>query len=227
MNNLQKVAGVSAIFEALIYIVAFVYFGAFWAYPSDGTALEKMTYLAENQLGFSMIYFLMYAVFGVFLAVLVVGLYEKLESTNNLMVKVGSVFGVVWVVLVIASGMLANIGLSHAINLMDVSAEKAFELWRMILVLIESLGGGNELVGGLWVLLISLAALRAEEFPRGLNYLGLMVGIAGIATIFPDEAITEIFGISQIIWFVWLGIFMLGQSNTNKSIQPPTNSLAD
>ena len=227
MNNLQKVAGVSAIFEALIYIVAFVYFGAFWAYPSDGTALEKMTYLAENQLGFSMIYFLMYAVFGVFLAVLVVGLYEKLESTNNLMVKVGSVFGVVWVVLVIASGMLANIGLSHAINLMDVSAEKAFELWRMILVLIESLGGGNELVGGLWVLLISLAALRAEEFPRGLNYLGLMVGITGIATIFPDEAITEIFGISQIIWFVWLGIFMLGQSNTNKSIQPPTNSLAD
>ncbi len=227
MNNLQKVAGVSAIFEALIYIVAFVYFGAFWAYPSDGTALEKMTYLAENQLAFSMIYFLMYAVFGVFLAVLVVGLYEKLASTNNPMVKVGSVFGVVWVVLVIASGMLANIGLSHAINLMDVSAEKAFELWRMISVLIESLGGGNELVGGLWVLLISLAALKAEEFPRGLNYLGLMVGIAGIATIYPDEAITEIFGISQIIWFVWLGIFMLGQSNTNKSIQPPTNSLAD
>jgi len=217
MNNLQKVAGVSAIFEALIYIVAFVYFGAFWAYPSEGTASEKMAYLAENQFVFSMIYFLMYAVFGIFLAVLVVGLYEKLKLTNDPIVKVGSIFGVVWVVLVIASGMLANIGLSHAINLMDLSAEKAFDMWRIISVLIESLGGGNELVGGLWVLLISLAALKANEFPRGLNYLGLIVGVSGIATIYPDIVFTEIFGITQIIWFFWLGISMLGQSNVNAS----------
>jgi len=223
MNNLQKVAGVSAIFEALIYIVAFVYFGAFWAYPSEGTASDKMAYLAENQFVFSMIYFLMYAVFGIFLAVLVVGLYEKLKLTNDPILKVGSIFGVVWVVLVIASGMLANIGLSHAINLMDLSAEKAFDTWRMISVLIESLGGGNELVGGLWVLLISIAALKAKEFPQGLNYLGLIVGISGMATIYPDDVITEIFGITQIIWFIWLGISMLGQ----ESIQPTTNAPAD
>ncbi|WP_196140454.1 DUF4386 family protein [Aliikangiella sp. G2MR2-5] len=218
MKNLQKVVGVSAIFEALIYIAAFVFFGAFWAYPSAGTASDKMAYLAENQLAFSMIYFLMYVMFGVFLAVIVVGLYEKLKSTNNPIVKVGSVFGVVWVVLVIASGMLANIGLSHSINLMDLSAEKAFDMWRVISVLIESFGGGNELVGGLWVLLISLAALKAKEFSRGMNYLGLIVGASGIATIYPDEVLTEIFGVTQIIWFVWLGISMLGQSNANKSI---------
>ncbi len=227
MNNLQKVAGISAIIEALIYIVAFVYFGAFGAYPSEGTASEIMAYLAENQFVFSMIYFLMYVVFGIFLAVLVVGLYEKLKQTNDPIVKVGSVFGVVWVVLVIASGMLANIGLSHAINLMDLSSEKAFDMWRMISVLIESLGGGNELVGGLWVLLVSIAALKAEEFPRGLNYLGIIVGVSGIATIYPDEVFTEIFGVTQIIWFVWLGISMLGQSNAIKSIQPTTNASAD
>ncbi len=227
MNKLQKTAGVSAIFEALIYIVAFVYFGALGSYPSEGTALEKMTYLAENQLIFSMIYFLMYVVFGIFLAVLVVGLYEKLKRINDPIVKVGSVFGVVWVVLVIASGMLANIGLSHSISLMDLSSEKAFDMWRMISVLIESLGGGNELVGGLWVLLVSIAALKAEGFPRGLNYLGIIVGVSGIATIYPDEVFTEIFGITQIIWFVWLGISMLGQSNANKSIQPTANASAD
>ncbi|MGR5175338.1 hypothetical protein [Vibrio mediterranei] len=216
MSNLQKVAGISAIFEALIYIVAFVYFGAFWAYPSDGDASEKMAYLAENQFAFSMIYFLIYVVFGVLLTVLVVGLYEKLKSTNSPIVKVGSVFGVVWVVLVIASGMLANIGLSHAINLMDLSTEKAFDMWQMISVIIESLGGGNELVGGLWVLLISLAALKAKEFPQGLNYLGLIVGISGIATIYPAEVLTEIFGVTQILWFVWLGISMLSQSDARQ-----------
>ncbi|QSX31185.1 DUF4386 family protein [Shewanella cyperi] len=218
MNNLQKVAGVSAIFEALIYIISFVYFGAFWAYPSEGTASEKMAYLAENQFAFSMMYFLMYSMFGIFLAVLVIGLYEKLKSTNTPMIKVGSVFGIVWVVLVIASGMLANIGLSHAIKLMDLSSEKAFDMWQMISVLIESLGGGNELVGGLWVLLVSLAALKVEVFPRGLNYLGLIVGASGIATIYPDEIFTEIFGITQIIWFFWLGISMLSQSNANAKL---------
>lgn len=215
MKNLQRAAGVSAIIEALIYIIAFVYFGAFWAYPSEGAASEKMAYLAENQFVFSMIYFLMYVAFGVFLAVLVVGLYEKLKLTNTALIKVGSLFGAVWVVLVIASGMLANIGLSHAVNLMDLSAEKAFDMWRIILVIVESLGGGNELVGGLWVLLISAAALKAKKFSRGLNYLGLIVGVSGIATIYPQEAITEIFGITQIVWFVWLGVLMLKQVDAN------------
>lgn len=217
MNNLQKAAGVSAILEALIYVTAFVYFGAFWTYPFDGTASEKMAYLAENQFVFSAIYFLMYVLFGVLLAVLVVGLYEKLKLTNEPLVKMGSVFGVVWVVLVIASGMLANIGLSSAINLMASSPEKAFDMWHTISVLIESLGGGNELVGGLWVLLISIAALNAGEFSRGMNSVGIIVGISGIATIYPDEIFTEIFGLTQIVWFIWLGIAMLRQNYVNES----------
>jgi len=37
MKGLQKLAGISAISEGLIYIVAFVYFGAFWSYPVDGS----------------------------------------------------------------------------------------------------------------------------------------------------------------------------------------------
>ncbi|WP_038173757.1 DUF4386 family protein [Vibrio pacinii] len=216
MDRFQKFVGAAAWIEALIYVFAFVYFGAFWAYPPEGSASEKMTYLAENQFSFSMMYFLMYVVFGVFLSVLVVGLFEKLESTNDPLVKIGSVFGFVWVVLVIASGMLANIGLVHAVELMDQSAEKAFDMWRVVTVIIESLGGGNELVGGLWVLLLSLAALKATVFPRGLNYLGISVGCAGISTIYPAEVLNEIFGITQVLWFFWLGVSMLGQHSTSK-----------
>ncbi|MEZ8826126.1 hypothetical protein AB6E04_17340, partial [Vibrio amylolyticus] len=166
MDRLQKFVGIAAWIEALIYILAFIYFGAYWAYPSEGSASEKMSYLAENQHSFSMMYFLMYIMFGVFLSVIVVGLFEKLQSTNDPLVKVGSVFGFVWVVLVIASGMLANIGLVHAVELMDLSVEKAFDMWRVVTVIVESLGGGNEIVGGLWVLLLSLAALKATIFPR-------------------------------------------------------------
>lgn len=219
MKSLQKLAGISAISEGLIYIIAFVYFGAFWSYPIDGSSLEKMTHLAENQLIFSMIYFLMYVVFGVLLAVLVIGMHEKLKHTNNPVVTIGSLFGVIWVGLVIASGMISNIGLAHAIDLMDANPDKAFDMWIIISVITESIGGGNELVGGLWVLLISVAAIQADWLPRKLNYLGLLVGIAGIATIYPDELFTEIFGVSQIVWFIWLGLFLLTQESENKSIQ--------
>lgn len=227
MKGLQKLAGISAISEGIIYIVAFVYFGAFWSYPVDGSPAEKMAHLSENQLLFSMIYFLMYVVFGVLLAVLVIGLHERLKHTNNPVVTIGSVFGVIWVGLVIASGMISNIGLAHAIGLMDASPEKALDMWTTVSVITESIGGGNEFVGGLWVLLISAAAIQEGWLPRTLNYLGYFVGIAGIATIYPDELFTEIFGVSQIVWFIWLGICLLTQENANKSIQPTANAPAD
>ena len=183
----------------MIYAVAFIYFDAFWTYPFEGSPLEKMVYLAENQFAFSVIYFLLYAVFGIFLAFLVIGLYEQIRPANDAFAEAASVFGIARVALVIASVMLAHVGLPHAIDLMDLSPEDAFEMWRLISVLIESLGGGNELVGGLWMLLISPAALKAKVFPQWLNYLGLIVGISGIATIYPDDVLTEIFGITQII----------------------------
>jgi len=227
MKSLQKLAGISAISEGLIYIVAFVYFGAFWSYPVDGSPAEKMTHLAENQFLFSMMCFLMYVVFGLLLAVLVIGLHERLKHTNNPVVTIGSLFGVIWVGLVIASGMISNIGLAHAIDLMDANPDKALDMWIIVSVITESIGGGNELVGGLWVLLISVAAIQEGWLPRTLNYLGCFVGIAGIATIYPEELFTEIFGVSQIVWFIWLGICLLTKKSANQSIQPTANASAD
>ena len=227
MKNLQKPAGISAISLALIYIVAFIYFGAFWSYPSAGSPVEKIAYLAENQLIFSAVYFLMYVVFGVLLAVLVIGLHERLKHTHNPAIAVGSAFGVIWVGLVIASGMIANIGLAHAIGQMDASPEKAFDIWIIVSLITESLGGGNELVGGLWVLIVSVVALQAGEFTRALNYLGLLVGLAGIATVYPDELLTEIFGVTQIVWFIWLGMYLLSKRNASKTMQPAANASTD
>lgn len=222
MKTLQKTAGISAISEAVIYIIAFTYFGGFWSYPSDGDPLEKMTYLAENHLDFSTINFLMYVAFGVLLAVLVVGLHEKLKHTKNPAITIGSLFGAIWVGLVIASGMISNIGLAHAISVMDASPEKALDLWTTVSVITESLGGGNELVGGLWVLLVSVVALQAKVLSRPLNYLGVFVGLAGIATVYPADVLTEIFGVSQIGWFIWLGLSLLSEKDTETLTTPAT-----
>jgi hypothetical protein len=76
--------------------------------------------------------------------------------------------------------------------------------------------GNGEILGGLFTLLVSLAALRAGALPKGLNILGLLVGAFGIISIFPGLTdLTGVFGLSQIIWFVWLGIVLL-RSNPGK-----------
>jgi hypothetical protein len=74
----------------------------------------------------------------------------------------------------------------------------------------KGLGGGNEILGALWVLLIGWAALRAGGLPRALNYLGVLAGVSGILTLVPAlEIVGVIFGLGLIVWFVWVGIVML------------------
>ena len=75
----------------------------------------------------------------------------------------------------------------------------------------NGLGNANgEILGGMWTLLVSLAALRSAGLPKVLNFLGLLVGAIGILTILPAlNDLTGLFGMGQIIWFVWLGIVLL------------------
>tara|TARA_R100001443_G_scaffold113498_1_gene128298 strand:- start:24075 stop:24743 length:669 start_codon:yes stop_codon:yes gene_type:complete len=209
MNNLQKAGGVTALLQAAIYMSAFVFFGAFWNFPADADAVQKFAFLAENQGILSIVTFTIYVLFGILLAVLVLALHERLKVNTPILSQMAAIFGVVWVGLVIASGMVSNIGLAVALELSVQQPEQAMTLWRTINAVVEGLGGGNEIVGGLWVLLLSIAALNGKALPTTLNYLGLFVGVVGILTIYPADIFTEIFGISQIVWFSWLGVVLL------------------
>ena len=52
----------------------------------------------------------------------------------------------------------------------------------------------------------------ATVWPRALNLFGLVIGLAGIVTIYPDfEPLNAVFGLSQIVWFVWVGVVMLAR----------------
>lgn len=211
MSNLQKAGGLVALFEAAIYISAFVFFGAFWHLPTDADSVEKFAFLAENHLVLYVVNFIMYVLFGVLLAVLVLAKHEVVKKHSPTLSQLASIFGMVWVGLMIASGMISNIGLSAAIELSNHDPEQAMTVWRTIYAVVEGIGGGNEIVGGLWVLTLSIAALKAKELHNTLNYLGIFVGVIGIFTVYPAELFTEIFGISQILWFSWLGISMLSK----------------
>lgn len=86
-------------------------------------------------------------------------------------------------------------------------------VWLAIESVHQGLGGANEIVGGLWVLLISWAALRGGGLPRALNYLGVVIGVGGLLMFVPALGMLgPIFGLGIIVWFIWLGIVMLRSS---------------
>jgi hypothetical protein len=220
MDNLQKLGGLAAVSMAIIYVSAFIFFGAFWDYPPSGAStLQKLAFLEENQEILTIVNLIMYVVFGVFLAILVIALHERLKGNAKALSQTASVFGLLWVGLVIASGMIANIGLGNVIGLSLKEPELARTVWLVVNTIVEGMGGGNEIVGGLWVLLLSIAAIKADDLSRKLNYLGIFVGFFGILTIYPAEILTEVFGLSQIVWFSWLGLIMLKQPLKRQKIQ--------
>jgi hypothetical protein len=212
MNNLQKLGGLAALSMAIIYVSAFIFFGAFWdSPPSTADTVQKLAFLKENQVNLIIVNLIMYVVFGVLLAILVIALHERLKSNAKALSQTSSVFGLLWVGLVIASGMIANIGLGNVIGLSLKEPELARTVWLVVNTVVEGIGGGNEIVGGLWVLLLSIAAIKADALSTKFNYLGIFVGIFGVLTVYPAEILTELFGLSQIVWFSWLGLIMLKQ----------------
>jgi hypothetical protein len=72
-------------------------------------------------------------------------------------------------------------------------------IWKSAGIVTEGLGGDNEIVGGIWVLLISLGSFKNSLFSKSLNILGVLVGLSGILTVLPFDVFKELFGISQII----------------------------
>lgn len=210
MPNLQKTAGLAALSEALIYVVTFVLYGTALEMAAGLNMSQKLAFLADKQglLFFSNL--LGYVIFGVLLAILVLALHDRLKNAGTL-TQLASIFGILWVGLVITSGMLANIGLGAVLKSSLTEPEQTRALWLSVTTMTEALGGGNEIVGGMWVLLISAAGLRTKTLPRTLNYLGIFVGAFGIASCYAAAILTEIFGISQIIWFGFLGVALLRQ----------------
>jgi hypothetical protein len=213
ISDLQKLGGISALIEAALYVTGFGLFLTVLDSSGYEGQVQQVAFLAANQVASYMAYLLIYVVFGVVLVVLALALHARLKNGSPAIMQTATAFGLIWAGLVIASGMIANIGNSTVVGLFSENQDQAVSLWLTIITVQEALGGGNEIVGGLWVLLLSWAALRGGSLPTVLNYLGVLVGLAGILTVVPAfDVLMDVFGLSQIVWFAWLGIVMLREN---------------
>jgi hypothetical protein len=219
MKTLQKMGGIAALYEAAAYIVGMIGFLTVVNVSGVADPVQKVALMAENLAFLYILYLLVYVVWGIFMVVLALALYQRLKAGSPAIVQVATIFGIFWACVIIISGMIHNVGMQNVVDLYGTDPTQAGTVWLTIDSVLGGLAGSNEVLGGIWILLLSWAALRTGEFSRILNYLGVVIGVAGIISIVPAlaEIFIYIFALGQIVWFIWLGISML-RSNPGKTV---------
>jgi hypothetical protein len=212
MKTLQKFGGFAALYLAAAYLIGMTLFLAVLDTPGITDPAQKVALLVDKQGIIFSTNLLMYVFFGVFLVVLSLALYDRLKSGSPAMIHLATVIGIIWAGSLIASGMIANAGIAPVIALYAKDPAQAALTWQGIETVANGLGNANgEILGGLWTLMVSLSALKAGRLPKALNILGLLVGTIGVLSLIPGltGTLVGVFGLSQIIWYVWLGIVLL------------------
>jgi len=213
MKTLRKFGGFSALYMAIAHLIGIIIFIVALDYPSITDPAQKAALNVDKQMIVFSTNLLMYVFFGFFLIALSLALYDRLKSGAPALMQAATAIGIIWAGSLIASGMVANAGLAMIAPLFAQDPAQAALTWRGIEAVTNGLGNANgEILGGLWTLLASLAALRAGGLPRGLTILGIAVGAVGMITILPGLTdLVGLFGFGQIIWFAWLGVVLLRQ----------------
>ncbi len=223
MRNLQKLGGIAALYGALAYVIAIVGYLVVVGQAAEADPAQKVATLVDNQAFLYLLNLLTYIVFGLFLVVLALVFYQRLRAGSPSLIQIATAVALIWACVVIASGMVSNIGMATVVELHDNDPAQAATVWLAIDSVANGLGGaGGEILGGAWMLLVSWAALRVGVFPRTMNYVGALIGVAGLISVVPilGELRGLIFGLGQIVWFVWLGFVMLRSSPQTAAGEP-------
>jgi len=217
MKTLQKVGGFSALFMAISHLIGIVIFIGVLDYINITDPAQKLALNVEKQTVIFSTNLLMYVFFGFTLVVLSLALHDRIKIGAPALMQAATAIGIIWAGSLIASGMVANAGLASVAALYAKDSAQAVLVFQGIESVANGLGNANgEILGGMWTLLVSLAALRSSGLSKGLSVLGMFVGTIGIITILPAlNDMTGLFGVGQIIWFIWLGIVLL-RNNSGK-----------
>ncbi|MCB0913110.1 MAG: hypothetical protein KDB60_15985, partial [Propionibacteriaceae bacterium] len=178
----RRTTALAALIKAATYVVGFAAMGAYLV-PRGFVAAtvapaESLGFLLANATVMYVWYLVLYVVGGLALVWLVIGIEARLrEAGAGTGASASRAIGLAWAGLLLSSGLIALVGRAAVIRLALAESELAVSTWTAISVVQEALGGGIEIVGAVWVLLVSLAGLRAAAVGRGLATLGVLVAV--------------------------------------------------
>lgn len=223
MKSLGKIGGAASFICAATYIFGFVLLLTLLApsgYGSETADAEKILAFINENTGLMLTWNLViYVINGISLGVLAIALADRFPTVFQGFVRG---FGLMWATLVIAAGMVANVGISAALAKFSTAPEAAVQLWDTLSAVENGLGGGNEIVGGVWAIVIAIAALSSGQLPRVFAWFSIVIGGSGLLTVVPQlgEAPGAIFGLGYILWFVWIGFMLLRGPETVATVTP-------
>ena len=212
----SRAGAVGALTAAATFVFGIVLFVTSLSDYIDATAADSVEFLVGHQSTLFAWYLVIFLVFGVAIIPLARALHRRLADVSPELADIGAVFAYIWAGLMFATGMISNIGITAVADLAETDPEAAEALWSSIDTVSDGLGGGNELVGAVWILLVSLAAWGTGRLPKGLNVLGIVSAAAGLITLVPGLSdVGMIFGLGSIAWFAWTGVVLLRRPTAN------------
>ena len=225
----QKAGGAAALYIALALLAAMPFFLLVVDYLSARTAADKVALIVSNYASMYAMYLATYLFYGIALGVLAFALYDRLKARAPATMRVTTAIGLLWSFALVASGMIFNYGMTTIVALDKTDPAQAQTVWSAIEPVAQALGGaGGEILGGLWILLVSAVALRSGALPKLLGWFGVVDGVAGLASVIPPlHDVALVFGLMLIAWFAWLGVVLAMTKTKAAGTDRPKGSVAN
>ncbi|MFY0679534.1 MAG: hypothetical protein JXR13_03065 [Thalassovita sp.] len=213
--TLQRIGAFASFGCAATYLFGFAFLVTVLAplgFGSSEIDVPAVVQFSVDQTGFMLLWnTVIYIVNALALAVLVVALHARLSLHTPSLAQVTQALGIIWATLVLGAGMIANVATEHTARIGATDPDAAAALWEILHAVELGLGGGNEIAGGIWIGLVSIAGLKGRSLGKIAIALGLLTGLGGLATLVPaiGDIAGAVFGLGAIAWFIATGVALL------------------
>lgn len=221
--QIQKWGGLAAIVQGLTYVAGFILFFLILDAGDRSAPADYLIFFIDNRDTFFIGYLIIGVLFSLALMILVQAMHKRFYELFPDIMMFTTAVGYIWAAFVMASSFIFLTSIGVVSELHTLQPEQSLAINRTISLVVDALGGGIELIGAIWVLMICYVGIRASIFSGVIHYWGILVGAAGVLTLFSGlsfletstffAATTALFGLGQIIWFWALGIAMLVEQN--------------
>jgi ABC-type siderophore export system fused ATPase/permease subunit len=195
MDIIQK-AGPFAAFTNAVVAIATLYVALVMIGPDALTDQNKFVEIAVKNPAPLYIQDMLKLIGAVCGMVLIIVLYLRLHRAATLRMNVAVVFGCLSILLLLSNAILSLMTTAQADEFAATKSESGSQLNSIIGMLAMAAIFTN----GIWYLLISWTALKSSALPKGLNYLGLAIGV-----IFLVPMLGIIGLLLNVVWSFWFG----------------------
>lgn len=223
LRSLQRLGGISALVAAGTFAVGLATSATLLTdLASAATPAAAAAFIADNQLTVLLRTLATTIVFGVVLVPLVLAIADRLLRAHSPLARVATAFGLMWSGVAVCAGMITTAAYATVSALHGTDPEMAATVWSGLEAVITGLDGASRILGSVWMLGISIVALRERLFARWVNHLGVVLGVTGLVAVVPAlQELGTAVELGSIVWFTAVGI------DLTKADEPPAQYPAE